>query len=602
VRTAAEAGLVAEVGAGLEAHHPPGRTLFSATADGQLWAQTSGTDGVPTRFPVTHVVGKTRIEMLLTELADGRRQVLPSMREHGTGTWFDYTALYFAGPGGDPRVPPTVAPGDPSFWTGPVRSWDAQCSRCHLSGREVAPSEPAGGPRTRERAWGLDCEACHGPAADHVRHHDETREGPDPIVKQRLLPRRRQVDACLVCHMESEELVPGWHPGEERDLLEFLDPSLLDDPDRVDPAGRPLELVYAGVSFWSSRCAEEGQLTCQACHDPHGGPQRSAMRTAPRDDAQCVRCHQAIAADIPAHTHHATGSEGSRCVACHMPPLTVERGHGAVTDHTISIPRPHLASDRVAQDACTGCHLGARGHPPGASPLSEPSLRQAHARWWPEARPPPAWLTAIAEARRGAYDAPSRLLALLADGAAPRFARATAPVLLARLGPAARDRLLEHVADPDSLVRRRVADGLVDVDAPAAWTALVSLLDDPSAAVRAHASRAALRAPGRLRADAVGLGRVVRELRAQAQWAPDDDVRWERLADALALAGDVAGELEAVAGSGSIPIVPTSRVGGLGSRRARRARRGRGRGGTRGDRERPRATGARPGDPRRRRA
>jgi cytochrome c-type biogenesis protein CcmH/NrfG len=74
----------------------------------------------------------------------------------------------------------------------------------------------------------------------------------------------------------------------------------------------------------------------------------------------------------------------------------------------------------------------------------------------------------------------------------------------------------------------------------------VSLLDDPSAAVRAHASRAALRAPGRLRADAVGLGRVVRELRAQAQWAPDDDVRWERLADALALAGDVAGELEAV--------------------------------------------------------
>jgi predicted CXXCH cytochrome family protein len=546
VRSPEEAGLFAHVGAGLEARHPPGATYFSATADGQVWARTPGTDGEPTLFPVTHVVGKTRIEMLLTQLADGRRQVLPSMREHGTGTWFDYTALYFAGPGHDPRKPPEVAPGDPSFWTGPVRSWDAQCSRCHVSGREVVPPSPSGAPRTRERAWGLDCEACHGPAAAHVVHHDEMREGPDPIVKQRLLSRRRRVDACIVCHMESEELVPGWHPGEERDLLEFLDPTLLDDPDRVDPAGRALELVYAGVSFWTSRCAEEGGLTCQSCHDPHGGPQRSAMRTAPRDDAQCAGCHQEIVADVAAHTHHAVGSEGSRCVSCHMPHLTVERGHGSVTDHTISVPRPGLVSDRVAQDACTGCHLGARGFPPGAPPLSEPTIRQMHARWWPDAKPPPTWLATLADARRGAFDAPSRLQALLADRTAPRLARATAPVLLARHGPAARDLLLAHVDDPDSLVRRRVADGLVHVDSPAAWAALVRLLDDPSAPVRAHASRAALLAPGRLATDAAALVRVVRELRAQAGWAPDDDTRWERLADALALAGDLPGEIEAL--------------------------------------------------------
>ena len=53
VRSPEEAGLFAHVGAGLEARHPPGATYFSATADGQVWARTPGTDGEPTLFPVT---------------------------------------------------------------------------------------------------------------------------------------------------------------------------------------------------------------------------------------------------------------------------------------------------------------------------------------------------------------------------------------------------------------------------------------------------------------------------------------------------------------------------------------------------------------------
>jgi len=546
VREAAEEVLVADIRAGAEVRHGPGRTRFVRQGS-RVAAETLGPTGALERYDLTHVVGKTRIEMLVTTLPDGRKQVLPAMREHETGVWFDYTALYFSGPGGDARVPPLVAPGEPSYWTGPVRSWDAQCSRCHLSGRE--PREPAAdgtGPRTAQRAYGLDCEACHGPSASHARHHDESREGPDPIVRLRALPRRAQVDACLVCHMESEEIVPGWHPGESRDLLEFLDPSLLDDPDRVDPAGRPLELVYAGVSFWSSRCAEEGGLTCATCHDPHGGPNRSAMRHAPRDDAQCARCHQEIVAAPAAHSHHAAGSEGARCVNCHMPFLTVERGHGAITDHTIGIPRPTLQGDRVAQNACAWCHLGGRAAPPGAPPLSEAGIRVAHARWWPDAQPPPAWLTALVAGRRGEYDALERLQALLADRSAPRFARATVPVLLTRLGPAARDALLAHAADPDSLVRRRVADGLVHVERPEAWTALGQLLEDESAPVRAHASRSALLAPGRLAADLPLLARVIVELEAQTRWTPDDDWRWERLADAYALAGETQKELESV--------------------------------------------------------
>ncbi len=531
--------LPAEIRDGALVEHGAGRTRFVREGEA-LAALTVGPDGVETRYPVTHQVGRTRMHMFLTRLPDGRQQVLPGMREHGAPVWFDYTELYFAGPAGDPGIAPAVAPGDPSFWTGPVRSWDAQCSRCHLSGRQALPPTP-GGPRVSHRALGLDCEACHGGQAAHADAQDRADAEGDPVLRWRRLSRREQVDGCLVCHMEAEEVVPGWAPGSGRDLLEVLDPTLLDDPDRVDPAGRPLELVYAGVSFWSSACAERGGLTCTTCHDPHGGPHPSAMRGEPRSDRQCAPCHDPILSDLRAHTHHDPAGSGSRCVSCHMPRLTVERGHGDVTDHTISVPRPSLRSDRVAADACVSCHAGLRGAPPGAPPLSEATLRRSHAAWWPKAQALLAGREALAGARAGAYDAVPRLLALLGDPGAPRLARATAPVLLARRGDGARGLLVPFASDPDSLVRRRVADALPTVAGPDAWEALSRLVRDPVPAVRARAARAALLAPARLLADAPFRARVREQLTAEARWAPDDDLRWERLAWILDLEGDAAG-------------------------------------------------------------
>jgi predicted CXXCH cytochrome family protein len=533
----------AEVREGREVGHPPGATRFSA-ADGGFFAETLGPDGAPRRYRLTHLVGRNRIQMLVATLDDGRQQVLPSMREKTTGTWFDYTALFFAGPWGSPDEPPRVAPGDPSFWTGPVRSWDVQCSRCHVSGRQpLAPGPDGRGPRVAWRSLGLDCESCHGPAADHAAFHDGPAEGKDPILRLGSLPRQRAVEACLSCHMECEEVRPGFRPGD--DVFEFTDPTLMDDPDRVDPAGRPLELVYAAVSFLASECVRRGGLTCLTCHDPHGGPNASAAKGPPRDDAQCLSCHEAMREDPRAHTRHDPAGAGGRCVNCHMPFLTVERGHGAVTDHTISVPRPSLRSDRVAKDACAWCHVGGRAAPPGAPPLSEAGIRAAHASWWPGADRAEGWLAAIADARRGAVGGGEALAAVLADPGTLRTARATAARLLARFPAVAARRVLPFADDPDTLVRRHAVATLGVVPGPEADAALKKALSDPSAPVRSKAARTALEAWGRVADDEAWRLAVLRVLEEEAACIPDEDTRWKRLGEARERVGDVAGAIAA---------------------------------------------------------
>jgi len=531
-----------EARAGGTVSHPPGSSTFRASGDRTI-VETLGPDGKPMVVPLSYVVGRRRIRMYVTRLPAGPHQVLPAMREEGTGTWFDYTQLLFGAPGLPPDQAPAVAPGDPSFWTGPVRSFDARCARCHVSGREaVAPAADGTGPRSTWRALGVDCEACHGPSADHVAHWRSLPRGGvrDPVLRLRDLDRDASLAVCLSCHLEGEVVDRAWVPG--KDLFEHVDPTLLDDAERVDPAGRPLELVYEGLGFLVSRCVEKGKLTCASCHAAHGSPHGPSLVAPVTDDGLCSRCHTRIAAEAGAHAHHQGGGPGARCVACHMPKVPVERGHGTVTDHSISTPDPTgSAWTRVARDACIGCHTGARGFSPGAPPLDATALQMAFVRWWPEAKPRPVWSQAIAAARRDDPEAWRALEALVGDPAAPRLVRASAMALLGRVPGGDPATLLEGARDADSLVRRAAVSALASIRTEDADGALLFALADPSPAVRARAARATLAGWTRAQANGPLLLAALPVLEESVRAAPDDDGRWFRLAAARQLAGDLAG-------------------------------------------------------------
>jgi len=516
--------------------HPPGVTRFHR--DGaRVVARTAGDDGAPRDFPVTHEVGARRIRMLVTTLDDGRMQVLPAMRELPDGPWFDYTHLIFGAPGLDRATPPTVAPGDPSFWTGPVRSFDARCAGCHASGRTpLAPGPDGTGPRSTWRALGVDCEACHGPGRAHAEAWERLETGA-PLPRLDTLDRVGKVQACTQCHLEGERLTPHAVVGD--DLFEHVDPTLLLDPERVDPYGRPLELVYGGLPFGVSRCAEEGGLTCARCHAPHGSPRRSLLRRPLDDGAVCATCHEAVARDVGAHAHHAPTGSGGRCLACHMPFLEIERGHGQVADHTLGIPDPTLPGDRLARDACTACHGAGRSVAHGAPALDGPALRAAYRAWWPAAAPHP-WQRAVAAARLGEAGADAALVAVLDDPRAYRLVRASVTRLLGRYGEAARAPLLRACGDADGLVRRAASTALGATRGPDVDARMLAALADPSRAVRTAAARAALEGWERMQANPVLLRAALPVLAADAASVPDDDERWFRLGAAYELAGDVA--------------------------------------------------------------
>ena len=201
-----------------------------------------------------------------------------------------------------------------------------------------------------------------------------------------------------------------------------------------------------------------------------------------------------------------------------MPKVAVERGHGAVTDHTIGIPDPvGLPGVRAARDACTGCHTGARGYPAGAPPLDAARLAKAFAGWWPRATPRPAWSKALASARRGDATAWAALERLARDTTAPRLVRASATSLLGRVPGGDPATLLEAAKHADSLVRRAAVSALASIRSEEADAALLAALSDPSAAVRARAARAAIDGWERVQANAALLdGRPPRPRREHA--------------------------------------------------------------------------------------
>jgi hypothetical protein len=323
------------------------------------------------------------------------------------------------------------------------RRWENACIRCHTThGRRDAEADKAGPTAgvsgTQAVEFGISCEACHGPGAEHVRvnsnplrrYERRLAGGPDAsIVNPARLPHDRSSEVCGQCHSvvmnRSHEAHQEWlrngntyRPGQDlsADRLNFIIRGRSD----LMPAERPPEwrIPVENGAFWSdgmirasgreynglldSPCFQRGQMSCLSCHRMHQASDDPRKRHEWADDqlgsgmegnAACVQCHEKFTSgdQLTRHTHHAADSPGSNCYNCHMP-FTTYGILKAIRSHQISSPSVQQSLQTGRPNACNQCHqdktlawtadLLARRHQIPKPKLSEDERRIAATALW----------------------------------------------------------------------------------------------------------------------------------------------------------------------------------------------------------------------------
>lgn len=452
-------------------------TRFRRDGD-RFFVRATGRDGAERDFPVPYVFGVRPLQQYLVDVGDGRLQAHPVAWDTEKKEWI---SLY---PGEE------IPPDDLLHWSRFALNWNQGCADCHSTDLRKQYDVEEDSYDTVWAEIDVSCEACHGPGAAHVAWARDA--SPGDASKGLLVPldaggfpgrdqerQRSQVDTCAPCHAR-RALV---HPVDDwgAPLTDSWRPEILRE-DLYFPDGQILDEVYVYGSFAQSRMFAEG-VTCTDCHDPH------SLKLVAEGNALCTQCHEPARYDSATHTHHAKGSSGDACVACHM----VETTYMQVDprrDHGFHIPRPDLSVDLEVPNACNRCH----------DEESAQWARDQVLAWYGPDRPEDVHeARVIAAGRARAPEAEAGLAALVAHPARSAIVRATALHLLQAFeGEVPREASRRALSDPDPLVRSMaVANVAALARSVDDLEPLVPLLRDPSRLVRTEA--------------AVSLSRVARE-------------------------------------------------------------------------------------------
>jgi Flp pilus assembly protein TadD len=263
----------------------------------------------------------------------------------------------------------------------------ANCQECHAALVDLAFDSTANRYSTRITTLAIDCESCHGPMFEHVeRSQPETIGEDSEIAVDALatLTKDGSLNVCFRCHALKDVMRQGYLPGEP--LADYYSVGLtMLGGGPFFPDGRVRSFAYQGNHRYSD-CYLNGSMTCVDCHDPHTQMYRDIWGRELSDrfaDEQCTDCHPSKAEDPEAHTFHEPGTDGSRCVDCHMPYLQhPELGYHlrfARSDHTIPIPRPGFDDRMGIVNACAmaGCHADS----------SIAALERVTRQWYGELKP-----------------------------------------------------------------------------------------------------------------------------------------------------------------------------------------------------------------------
>ena len=267
-----------------------------------------------------------------------KKRWLPYHAENGTDWW-----LPFYGPSNFDRP------------TGPT------CDGCHSVNYDIATKKVT--------EWNVGCEKCHGPGSLHVAH--PTKQN---ILNPGALDYVRGNDTCIQCHSQGRPVadsgdgkVYDWPVG-------YLPGQRLADVWKLEDLKLGVTNFYQYADLTAHKNRMQGndfvqsnmyhrELRCFDCHDAHSNANVASLKLP--GNALCLSCHAAemrnpagLKGTVSAHTHHADGSAGSECVACHMPKIEATIKDNFVHAHTFRFITPSLTENSGVPNPCTSCHAG----------------------------------------------------------------------------------------------------------------------------------------------------------------------------------------------------------------------------------------------------
>jgi hypothetical protein len=344
-------------------------TLFARMVirRGRHFFDIQQSDGAMHTYPVDYTIGSKFQQAYATRLPNGEIHVFPIQFSALQKRWVNYWKVIDGG--GSERDN--------------LRSWEkldaatsyqAVCAVCHTSQLRNAKGRGFEVKNVEFKEPGIDCEMCHGPSGQHVVemtvNEPYPRQALDPPMNFRDLDSRDYVGVCAQCHMQSAIRTPGAEGELNYSRQGKFFPTNLSIPfgefSRIGfyKDGRFRQTTFIVEALERSQCFRKGKVTCGTCHDPHSHDAASnltSLKFRDQPDLMCTNCHSQLqnAASIPAHTHHRAESEGSRCVACHMPRIMDAVLFRARTHQVDDIPNAEMTERFGQQDspnACLLCH------------------------------------------------------------------------------------------------------------------------------------------------------------------------------------------------------------------------------------------------------
>jgi len=447
---------------------------------GKFFIKTDGEDGKLHEYELKYTFGVYPLQQYLLKFPDGKYQV-PDIawdsrsKEEGGQRWFHI------------HQNEVIKAGDVLHWTGPNLNWNYMCADCHSTNLKKNYDVETKKYHTTWDIINVSCEACHGPASEHMKWSED--QSSDILHKGFALSLKyksgkwdlnestkrseltdKEIEVCAKCHSRRSQLDDEFVPG-NKFTNHYMPVTLAEGLYFAD--GKIDDEVYVYDSFLQSKMYEKG-VTCTDCHNPHTLERRGA------GDNVCFQCHQTQKYTSASHHFHQEGSTGSSCVSCHMPARTY-MGVDSRNDHSFRLPRPDISVEmKEIPNACNLCHTDkdaqwatdAMKSWYGKVPVGKQNF--AHS------------LKAL---RTNSHDAPEKLYdVLLTD--APDIAKATAVAYLGNYpSKQTYTTTLQMLKNKDELIRRAALQSLEAFPPQMRVKKTLEMLNDPVKIVRMEAAR-----------------------------------------------------------------------------------------------------------------